>query len=77
MEILALGAAIIAGCAVGLYPDMASTAERFARRGGRYKPSPKRHEFYRAYAAAYGRWLKQTDAASRAISALPEWPDTK
>ena len=73
-DLSALGAAIIAGCALGLFKDMAMTAERFARRSRRFKPSPSRHEFYRVYATAYGRWLEQTDAAAQAISVLPEWP---
>lgn len=51
----ALGAAIIAGYAVGIYDDMAATAERLTqRRAPDFRPNPARHAFYWEIPTAMG-----------------------
>ena len=72
-DLAALGSVILAGYAVGIYDDMAATAERFARRTNRYEPRPETHQFYQEYAGFYGRLLKQTEPAYDDLAALPEW----
>lgn len=69
----ALGTAILAGYAVGIYDDVAATAERFASRTSRYEPQEKVHRFYEPYAEYYGRLLKQTEPAYDDLATLPEW----
>lgn len=56
-DLAALGDAIIAGCALGIYDDMAETAEKLVRTAARYKPSKEAHEAYQPYVDAYGRFL--------------------
>ena len=52
-DLAALGCAIMAGHAVGLYPDIAATAARLAPGIGCVKPRPSYTEFYKPYVAAY------------------------
>jgi xylulokinase len=52
-DVAAVGCAIMAGHAVGVFPDMASAASRFAQTAGRVEPSPEQHDRYQPYAAAY------------------------
>ena len=76
-DLAALGAVIIAGCALGLYDNMAVAAERSARHTRRFKPRARVHQFYRVYADLYRRLLEQTDACYQELWALPEWADAK
>lgn len=69
-----LGNAILAGYALGIYDDMAATAERFVRRTARIEPRPEIHRFYRPYAEFYGRLINQTEPAYADLTAVPEWP---
>ncbi|MCO6452255.1 MAG: xylulose kinase [Caldilineales bacterium] len=52
-DVAALGTAIMGGHAVGIFPDMAEAARRFAPPGQRIEPRPHIHERYRPYVAAY------------------------
>jgi xylulokinase len=52
-DVAALGCAIMAGHAVGLYPDMAATARRLAQTISRVEPRRAYHEHYQDYVAAY------------------------
>ncbi len=52
-DVGALGCAVMAGHAVGIYPDMAAAASRFAQTVGRVEPCPEQHDKYQPYAAAY------------------------
>ncbi len=52
-DVAALGCAILAGHAAGLYPDMAATARRLAPAASRTEPPPGYHARYQPYVAAY------------------------
>jgi xylulokinase len=52
-DLAALGCAIMAGHAVGIYPDMAATAARFTPTTARVEPRPAYTDFYKPYVAAY------------------------
>jgi xylulokinase len=71
----ALGAAILAGYALGIYDDMAGAAEALVARTDRFEPRPDVHAFYRAYADFYGRLLERVDPAYDELAELPEWED--
>ncbi|MFN8455185.1 MAG: FGGY family carbohydrate kinase [Anaerolineae bacterium] len=73
-DLPALGAVILAGYALGIYDDMAATAERFAKRTKRFDPRPEAHAFYRPYADYYGRLLRQVEPAYDDLASLAEWP---
>jgi sugar (pentulose or hexulose) kinase len=47
-DLAAVGNAVLAGYALGIYDDMAATSERFVKRTTRYEPDPERHQFYRS-----------------------------
>jgi xylulokinase len=72
-DLAALGTAILAGYAVGIYDDMAAVAERFAGAREHFEPRPAVHAFYRQYAEFYGRLLTQAEPAYAAMADLPEW----
>lgn len=59
VETTSLGAAILAGVGVGLYPDVAQAAERVVRIRGRHDPRPEWRERYDAVYALY-RQLDET-----------------
>ncbi len=65
-----LGCAIMAGHAVGLYPDMAETARRFARATDRVEPRPAYHRHYRGYVAAYRQAFDQLRGLYETLRAL-------
>jgi xylulokinase len=69
----ALGAAILAGYAVGIYDDLATVGQRFVKATRRYEPQPAVHELYRQYAEFYGRLLRYSEPAYRDLAALPDW----
>ncbi len=52
-DLAALGCAIMAGHAVGIYPDMASTAAHLTPTTARVEPRPAYTDFYRPYVATY------------------------
>jgi len=52
-DVAALGCAILGGHAVGLYPDMAATASRFAQAASRVEPRSAYHRRYQDYVDAY------------------------
>lgn len=53
-----LGSAILAGHAVGIFPDIGEAARRFAQCGTVVAPDPATHARYRDYVAAYGQLLQ-------------------
>jgi xylulokinase len=69
----ALGAAILAGYAVGIYDDLASAGRRFVKMTRRFEPRPAAHAYYRLCAEYYGDLLRQSEPAYRDLAALPEW----
>jgi xylulokinase len=72
-DLAAVGNAILAGYALGIYADMAQMSERFVKRTTRYEPRPEAHQFYRQYADFYGRLLSQIEPAYANLAHLPEW----
>jgi xylulokinase len=72
-DLSALGDAILAGHALGIYDDMAETAERFVKRMARFEPRPEVHQFYRQYADYYGRLLTQIEPAYDDLDTLANW----
>lgn len=60
-DLAPIGNAILAGYALGIYDDMAATAERFVTRAARMEPDPIRHERYRRLAEFYDRLLCQSE----------------
>ncbi len=61
-DLSTLGDVIIAGCALGIYDDLADTAEKFVDRAKRYEPDPRRHEAYQRYTDLYHNMLATIDA---------------
>jgi xylulokinase len=70
----ALGCAILAGHGVGLYPDMAAAAERWAEPGGRIEPRAGRHAYYRPYVDAYRGAFGELQALHATLGALRSRP---
>ncbi len=68
-----IGNAILAGYALGVYDDMARTAEQFVRHSARFDPRPEVHAFYRDYARVYEKLLNETQPAFAEITHLPTW----
>lgn len=73
-DIAALGCAIMGGHAVGIYTDMAATADRFARTTSRTEPRPAAHRHYRDYVAAYRQAFDQLGGLYRTLTPLSEKP---
>ncbi len=69
----ALGAAILAGHAVGLIDDLASASTRFVKGTRRYEPDAKVHQYYQQCADFYEALLHHTAPAYADLAALPEW----
>jgi xylulokinase len=72
----ALGCAILAGGAVGIYPDMAAVSGRFAAPEGLIVPRPAWHAHYRGYVDAYRTAFDQLRAVYGALGELGRrpWP---
>jgi xylulokinase len=58
-DVAALGCAVMAGHAVGIYPDLVATASQFAQTINRVEPRPVYHEHYREYVSAYRQAFDQ------------------
>ena len=71
-DLAALGDAIIAGCALGIYDDMAATAEQLGQRGRRFEPSKENHRRYETCTAYYADMLRHLAPAYDALAALGE-----
>ncbi len=69
-DVSALGNAILAGYAMGIFDDLTETSERFIQRSARYEPDPKAHQQYQQYVAYYQSLLKQTEPAFADLAAL-------
>lgn len=70
-DVAAVGSAILAGYALGIFDDMAATSERFMKDSTRYEPDPAAHELYRQYASFYAGLLEQTEPAYAELATLP------
>jgi xylulokinase len=71
-DLAPIGNAILAGYALGIYADMAETAERFVRRTSRVEPRPEAHALYREYAGFFDQLLSQTEPAFAKLNALAQ-----
>ena len=71
-DLAPIGNAILAGYALGIYADMAETAERFVRRTSRVDPQLDAHDYYVECAGFYEQLLRQTEPAFARLTALPE-----
>ncbi len=67
-----LGSAILAGYAVGVLEDLASTAERFTQTTTRTEPNPHNHAFYRPLVEQYVRLFELTKPVFDALVEAPE-----
>jgi xylulokinase len=72
-----MGCAIMAGHAIGLYPDMASTARQFAQTIELIEPDLERHNSYQPYVNAYGHLLEQLQEPYTTLADLRNMPTTK
>lgn len=70
-DLAPIGNAILAGYALGIYADMAETAERFVRPSARIEPRVTSHEHYVECAGFYEQLLSQTEPAFAKLTALP------
>ncbi len=68
------GCAIMAGHAVGLYPDMAHTAHQLAEPVERIEVRPAYHQHYQGYASAYRRAFDQLRALYEVLADLKQQP---
>jgi sugar (pentulose or hexulose) kinase len=69
VELAAVGAAILAGMAVGVFADAAVGVHRLVRRAESFEPDPKRHEFYESRRADYDRTYELIAPALRRTGA--------
>lgn len=64
------GAAILAGNAVGIYPDMRKTALEHVSFGDSFAPDAAVHEAYKPHVALYGQFVKELSPYFRRLAAL-------
>lgn len=76
-ELAVLGSAIIAGYAVGLFDDLASTARRFVKTTSRIEPRPKYHQYYNNYARAYIDLIKTQGGLFSKLARISKLPEPK
>lgn len=69
-DLASIGNAILAGYALGIYDDMAATAERFVTRSARVEPDPARRQQYQPLAGFYARLLSGTEPLFAGLTAL-------
>lgn len=72
-DLAAVGNAILAGYALGIYDDMAETSAKFVKRTTRYQPNPENHQYYRHYTNYYQKLLKHVEPAFADLTGVPEW----
>jgi xylulokinase len=73
-EFAVLGAAIVAGYAVGVFDDLKATARRFVETTARIEPRLAYHRFYQPYVEQYIALLSETAPFYRRLATLPEPP---
>ena len=71
-EFAVLGSAILAGFAVGVFDDLAATAERFTRPTDRLEPNMATHAFYRPLVEEYIGLFKLTKPVFDFLARLPD-----
>ncbi len=73
-DVAALGCALLAGAAVGMYPNLAAAARRFSPTGERVEPRAAQHEQYSAYVEAYASAFDPLRGLYQMLSALQARP---
>lgn len=69
-----LGSAILAGYAVGVFDDLATTAKRFVQTTHRVEPNMANHSFYKPLVHEYIKLLDVAQPIFSALDAAPEAP---
>lgn len=69
-EFAVLGSAILAGYAVGVFSDLASTAQSFVQTTNRIEPQPEAHSRYRPLAEQYVRLFEAAKPAFDALAGI-------
>ncbi len=64
------GSALIAGHAVGIFPDLASAARRFAQAGDSQEPNPAAHQAYQPLAALYPQLFESNRETFGALAGI-------
>jgi xylulokinase len=76
-EFAVLGSAILAGYAVGVFDDLAATAQRFTQTTGWTEPDPTNHAYYQPFVDQYIDLLDRTKPVFDALAEIPELPGTE
>ena len=71
-EFSVFGSAILAGYAVGVFDDLAATAQRFTQPSGRIAPDLRAHAAYQPLAKEYVNLFAATKPVFDALAAMPE-----
>ena len=71
-EFAVLGSAILAGYAVGVFPDLADTAQRFTQITGRIEPNMEHHATYQHFAELYASLFDVTRPVFDSLAAIPD-----
>ncbi len=71
-EFSVLGSAILAGYAVGVFDDMAATAQRFTQPTERIEPNMAMHARYQPYVDEYIKLFEATKPIFDDLAAMPE-----
>jgi xylulokinase len=67
-----LGAALVAGHAVGFFPDIAAAARKFSKAEGEpIRPDPVRHATYRRYVALYQELMDNSAVLFGTLAGIP------
>lgn len=74
-EFAVLGAAMVAGYAVGVFTDLKATAKGFVHSTSRVEPRPEYHEFYKSLANLYASLLSDMKPLFQRLSKIPSPPD--
>jgi xylulokinase len=70
-EFAVLGAAIVAGYAVGVFTDLKATARGFVHPTSRVEPRPEYHEFYKPMADLYSALISDMKPLFQRLSHIP------
>jgi len=70
-DVAAVGNAILAGYALGIFDDMTVASEKFMQHSRRYDPNLEAHQLYLQYVAFYADLLDRTEPAYAELAALP------
>ena len=73
-EFAVLGAAIVAGYAVGVFTDLKATASGFVHPTSRVEPRPEHHEFYKPLADLYAALISDMKPLFQRLSQIPTSP---